>query len=134
MRHPSISQEQELRQRLIKQLLRETIQKEDVVRDIKDTLRSLLSGAEEILATVRRDYLDLGADASRRQRYRDHIDSFYRQARSIMDSLSLSIHRLGSGTEEKVLLRQVERAYQLIERTYNMCMDLLAGANDILNG
>lgn len=133
MRHTSIPLHQEQRQWLIRQLLRETIRREDVIRDIRDTLRSLLSNAEGLLSDVRRDYLDLSNDSVLRRRYREQVEAFFKQATSITESLKGSIKNLGDGTEENSLTHQLERAEALIERTYDMCLLLISGAADVLN-
>ena len=134
MRHTPIPLHQEQRQWLIRQLLRETIRREDVIREIREILRSILSHAEGLLSDVRQEYLDLSNDSVLRRRYRERVEAFFKQATSIINSLRVSIKRLGDGTEEDFLMHRLERAEALIERTYDMCLLLISGGADVLNG
>lgn len=134
MRPATITLEQEQRQRIIRRLLRETVGREEILADIRDTIRSLLTHADLMLGSIRRDYIEIGSNPVLRDRSRMQVEEFHMSALAITSSLRQSIRALGDGAEERLLFNQVARTEELIDRVYALCKELVMSAGDLLVG
>ena len=131
MRHPSIPIHQEWRQRVIRRLLRETMERGDIIEDIHQTLKSLLTHADEILSDTRRDYIEIGTEPLERDRSRSRVEAFHASATEILASLRQSIRALG-GEDAQQLLRQVGKTENVIGQVHDLCMLLIREASELL--
>jgi hypothetical protein len=122
----------EQQQRLIRKLIRETVERAEVLDDIRTTIRSLLSHADEILSHTRRDYIDIGVDPTQREKRRREIDAFYRSAQGIFNSLRGSLQSLDLGADELLLLNKVDHAEDIIDRVYALCSTLILSSEGML--
>lgn len=133
MRHPTIPLRHEWQQKTIRRLLRETAEIAEVVTDIHDTIRSVLSHAEEMLAYCRRDYIDMGTGLIERSRRTEEVETFTRMALDILQSLKGSIRAIG-GDEAQRLLLKATKAEELVGQVHDICMALIDCSADLLTG
>jgi len=133
MRHPKIPLRQEWRQRVIRRLLRETVERTDIIEDIHQTLKSLLSHADEILGDIRRDFIEISTQPLERDRSRRRVETFHSSATEILGSLRQSIRALG-GDDARLLMRQVEKTEDIIGQVHDLCLLLIAEAGELLSG
>ena len=133
MRHQTIPLRQEWQQKTIRRLLRETAEMAEVISDIHDTIRSVLSRSEEMLAYCRRDYLDMSTDIIVRNRRRDEVESFTRMALDILLSLKGSIRAIGSEEASRLMLKAI-KAEELVGQVHDMCLSLIDTSADLLTG
>lgn len=133
MRHPNIPLRQEWRQRVIRRLLRETVERGDVIEDIHGTMKSLLTHADEILNDIRRDYVEISTEPLERDRSRSRVEAFHSAAMEILASLRQSIRALG-GEDARLLLRQTDKTEDIIKQVHDLCLLLIAEASELLTG
>jgi hypothetical protein len=133
MRHPNIPIHQEWRQRVIRRLLRETVERTDIIEDIHQTLKSLLSHADEILSDTRRDFIEMSTAPLERDRSRRRVETFHASATEILGSLRQSLQALG-GEDTRLLMRQADKTENIIGQVHDLCMLLINEASELLTG
>ena len=131
MRHPTIPIKQEWRQRVIRRLLRETVERTDIIEDIHQTLKSLLTHADEMLGDTRRDYIEISTAPLERDRSRSRVQAFHLSATEILASLRQSIRALG-GEDARQLMRQVDKTESIIGKVHDLCLELIREASELL--
>lgn len=131
MRHPNIPLRQEWRQRVIRRLLRENVERTDIIEDIHQTLKSLLTHADEILSGTRRDYVEMSIKPSERDRGRRRVETFHSSAKEILGSLRQSVRALG-GDDARLLMSRVDKTESVIEQVHDLCLLLIREAGELL--
>jgi len=132
MRHPNIPIKQEWRQRVIRRLLRETVERGDIIDDIHQTLKSLLNHADEILGDTRRDFIEISTKPLERDRSRRRVEAFHSSAKEILGSLRQSVRALG-GDDARLLMNRVDKTENVIEQVHDLCLLLISEAGELLS-
>lgn len=133
MRHPNIPMKQEWRQRVIRRLLRETLERTDIIEDIHQTLKSLLAHADEILSDTRRDFIEMSTTPLERDRSRGRVETFHASATEILGSLRQSVRALG-GDDARLLMNRVDKTEKVIEQVHDLCLLLINETSELLTG